>query len=128
MAQDNVISHYIDCHFLSMNLAGGECSIVNLSSISAHRAQPLRWTYSATKGAISIMTKCMALDLRVKGIRVNAVAPGWVWSPEVSLVLKNYIQLRFTIPNNNAEQTYCLKLSWTTLRKSSVPPLCCLGI
>ncbi|XP_039265922.2 dihydroanticapsin 7-dehydrogenase-like [Styela clava] len=57
-------------------------SIVNLSSISAVRAQPNRWTYSTTKGAIEALTKCMALDLSKKGIRVNAVAPAWIWTPE----------------------------------------------
>lgn len=54
-----------------------------MSSISAHRAQPNRWTYSATKGAITTITKCMALDLRKNDIRVNAVSPGWIWTPEV---------------------------------------------
>ncbi len=59
-------------------------AIVNLASISAHIAQPNRWTYNATKGAIVIMTKCMALDLAPAGIRVNAVSPGWIWTPEVA--------------------------------------------
>ena len=59
-------------------------SIVNIASISAFRAQPVRWTYAATKGAIVIMTKCMALDLSKDDIRVNSVSPAWVWSPEVS--------------------------------------------
>lgn len=57
-------------------------NIVNLGSISGLRAQPNRWTYSATKGAIESITKCMALDLSKQGIRVNSVAPGWIWSPE----------------------------------------------
>lgn len=59
-------------------------SIVNTSSISAHIAQPARWTYNATKGAILTLTKCMALDLSADGIRVNAVSPGWIWTPEVA--------------------------------------------
>lgn len=58
-------------------------AIVNLCSISAHIAQPKRWTYNASKGAILTMTKCMALDLSADGIRVNAVSPGWIWTPEV---------------------------------------------
>ena len=58
-------------------------SIVNLSSISAHIAQPNRWTYNATKAAIVEITKCQALDLAPLGIRVNAVSPGWIWTPEV---------------------------------------------
>ena len=61
-------------------------AIVNLASISAHVAQPNRWTYNASKGAIVAMTKCQALDLGPIGVRVNAVSPGWTWTPEVSRV------------------------------------------
>jgi NAD(P)-dependent dehydrogenase (short-subunit alcohol dehydrogenase family) len=59
-------------------------AIVNVASISAHVAQPNRWTYNATKGAIVAMSKCQALDLGPGGIRVNVVSPGWVWTPEVA--------------------------------------------
>lgn len=58
-------------------------AIVNMASISAHVAQPNRWTYNASKGAIVALTKCQALDLAPDGIRVNAVSPGWIWTPEV---------------------------------------------
>ncbi len=58
-------------------------AIVNIASISAHVAQPNRWTYNASKGAIIALTKCQALDLSPDGIRVNAVSPGWIWTPEV---------------------------------------------
>lgn len=58
-------------------------AIVNMASISAHVAQPNRWTYNAGKGAIVALTKCQALDLAPDGIRVNAVSPGWIWTPEV---------------------------------------------
>jgi NAD(P)-dependent dehydrogenase (short-subunit alcohol dehydrogenase family) len=58
-------------------------AIVNVASISAHVAQPARWTYNATKGAIVSLTRCMALDLAPDGIRVNCVSPGWIWTPEV---------------------------------------------
>jgi NAD(P)-dependent dehydrogenase (short-subunit alcohol dehydrogenase family) len=59
-------------------------AIVNVGSISAHIAQPNRWTYNATKAAIVEMTKCQALDLAPRGVRVNVVSPGWIWTPEVS--------------------------------------------
>lgn len=58
-------------------------AIVNIASISAHVAQPDRWTYNASKGAIVTLTKCMALDFAAEGIRVNCVSPGWIWTPEV---------------------------------------------
>ena len=59
-------------------------AVVNIASISAHIAQPNRWTYNATKGAIVSMTRCQALDLAPDGIRVNVVSPGWTWTPEVA--------------------------------------------
>lgn len=58
-------------------------TVVNISSISAHAAQPNRWTYNATKAAILALTRGQALDLAPLGIRVNAVSPGWIWTPEV---------------------------------------------
>ncbi|HEY7312750.1 MAG TPA: SDR family oxidoreductase [Gemmataceae bacterium] len=62
-----------------MRRAGGG-SIVNLSSISSFIAQPHFVTYNATKAAVANMTRCMALDLAPDNIRVNAVAPGAVWT------------------------------------------------
>ncbi len=59
--------------------AGGG-AIVNLGSISSFIAQPQFVTYNATKAAIATMTRCMALDLAVDKIRVNAVCPGTVWT------------------------------------------------
>ncbi len=61
----------------------GKGAIVNLSSISAFIAQPHRWTYNTAKGAVHILTKCMALDLAPFQIRVNSVSPGWIWTREV---------------------------------------------
>jgi NAD(P)-dependent dehydrogenase (short-subunit alcohol dehydrogenase family) len=64
--------------------AADGAAVVNTASISAHIAQPSRWTYNATKGAIVSLTRCMAMDLAPHGIRVNSVSPGWIWTPEVS--------------------------------------------
>jgi NAD(P)-dependent dehydrogenase (short-subunit alcohol dehydrogenase family) len=61
----------------------GGGAIVNLSSISAHIAQPDRWTYNAAKGAVNQLTRCMAMDLSSLNIRVNTVSPGWIWTREV---------------------------------------------
>ena len=65
-----------------MREAGGG-SIVNLASISGYIAQPNRWTYNATKGAILSLTRCQALDLARDNIRVNSVSPGTIWTPEL---------------------------------------------
>ncbi|XP_065187054.1 cyclopentanol dehydrogenase-like [Sycon ciliatum] len=72
------------CHPFMLAAGGRGCSIVLLASVSAHRAQPVRWTYSATKGALHIMAKTMALDLSADSIRVNSISPAWIWTPEVS--------------------------------------------
>ena len=61
----------------------GGGAIVNISSVSAHVAQPNRWTYNAAKGAVNQLTRCMALDFAPDGIRVNTVSPGWIWTREV---------------------------------------------
>lgn len=62
--------------------AGGG-AIVNVASISGYIAQPNRWTYNATKGAILSLTRCQALDLAPDRIRVNSVSPGTIWTPEL---------------------------------------------
>jgi len=64
--------------------ASGGGAIVNISSISGHIAQPDRWTYNASKGAILALTRCQALDMAPAKIRVNVVSPGWTWTPEVA--------------------------------------------
>jgi len=53
-------------------------AIVNLSSIAGHVAIPNRIGYAAAKGAIRVMTKVLACEWAASGIRVNAVAPGYV--------------------------------------------------
>ena len=72
------------CYPYMKEMKGVDKAVVNIASTAAHRPQPNRWTYSASKGAIVTMTKCMALDLSIDGIRVNSVCPAWVWSPEVA--------------------------------------------
>lgn len=56
-------------------------AIINTSSITAYNGSPELLDYSATKGAITSFTRSLALNLASKGIRVNAVAPGPIWTP-----------------------------------------------
>ncbi|QDQ26158.1 SDR family oxidoreductase [Chitinimonas arctica] len=55
--------------------------IVNTSSVTAYRGSPKLLDYSASKGAIVAFTRSLSVSLRDEGIRVNAVAPGPVWTP-----------------------------------------------
>ena len=56
-------------------------AIVNCSSVTGLEGSGQLLDYSATKGAINAFTKALAQNLVEKGIRVNAVAPGPVWTP-----------------------------------------------
>lgn len=56
-------------------------AIINTASITAFEGKETLIDYSATKGAIVAFTRSMALSLMAQNIRVNAVAPGPVWTP-----------------------------------------------
>jgi NAD(P)-dependent dehydrogenase (short-subunit alcohol dehydrogenase family) len=56
-------------------------SIINTASVTAFRGSPGLLDYAATKGAIVSFTRSLALNLVDQGIRVNAVAPGPIWTP-----------------------------------------------
>lgn len=62
------------------HLAEGS-AIVNTTSVTAYRGSPTLLDYSATKGAIVAFTRSLATALASKKIRVNAVAPGPIWTP-----------------------------------------------
>ena len=56
-------------------------SIINTTSVVAYQGHEALLEYSATKGAITTFTRSLALMLAEKGIRVNGVAPGPIWTP-----------------------------------------------
>jgi NAD(P)-dependent dehydrogenase (short-subunit alcohol dehydrogenase family) len=60
---------------------GAGSAIVNNASVNAYRGSAKLVDYSATKGAIIAFTRSLALAVVDRGIRVNAVAPGPVWTP-----------------------------------------------
>jgi NAD(P)-dependent dehydrogenase (short-subunit alcohol dehydrogenase family) len=58
-------------------------SVINVASIQAYKPSPSILDYAATKGAITTFTKGLSESLLERGIRVNCVAPGPVWTPLV---------------------------------------------
>jgi NAD(P)-dependent dehydrogenase (short-subunit alcohol dehydrogenase family) len=74
----------------------GGGSIINISSIAAATAAPRAAVYSATKGAIEALTRTLAVEWARHGIRVNAIAPGYVSTDLVRSVADEKV-LRYII-------------------------------
>jgi NAD(P)-dependent dehydrogenase (short-subunit alcohol dehydrogenase family) len=66
---------------------GSGSVIINTGSVTALSGQPSLIDYSATKGAIHTFTKSLAQAVAERGIRVNCVAPGPVWTPLITATL-----------------------------------------
>ena len=60
---------------------GEGSSVINTTSVTAYKGSPELLDYSSTKGAIVAFTRSLSLQLVDRGIRVNAVAPGPIWTP-----------------------------------------------
>lgn len=76
----NIFSMFWICKAALPHLPAG-ASIVNTSSIQAYQPSPTLLDYASTKAAIANFTKGLSQQLASKGIRVNAVAPGPIWTP-----------------------------------------------
>lgn len=75
-------------HAIPQMLSAGIGSIINMSSIYGLVSAPDLPPYHASKGAVRLMTKTDALIYATKGIRVNSVHPGFIWTPLVEDFLK----------------------------------------
>jgi NAD(P)-dependent dehydrogenase (short-subunit alcohol dehydrogenase family) len=76
----NIFGYFFMTQAVLPHLKEG-AAIVNCGSVTAYRGSPELLDYSATKGAITTFTRSLAQSLVKRGIRVNGVAPGPIWTP-----------------------------------------------
>jgi NAD(P)-dependent dehydrogenase (short-subunit alcohol dehydrogenase family) len=76
----NIYAYYYLCKFAVPHMKEGGV-IINTGSITGLEGSKELLDYSSTKGAIHAFTKSLAKNMVEKGIRVNCVAPGPVWTP-----------------------------------------------
>ncbi len=80
----NILAMFWLCQAAIPHMQPG-ATIINTSSVQAYSPSPSLLPYSTTKGAIVAFTKGLAQELTSKGIRVNSVAPGPVWTPLIPM-------------------------------------------
>jgi NAD(P)-dependent dehydrogenase (short-subunit alcohol dehydrogenase family) len=83
----NIYSYFFMAKHALAHMKKNAC-IINTASITAYRGHKTLLDYSATKGAIVTFTRSLSESLVEKGIRVNAVAPGPIWTPLIPASFK----------------------------------------
>jgi len=76
----NVFGMFFITRFALRQMSEGNC-IINTASVTAYKGNPDLIDYAASKGAIVSFTRSLSLALANRNIRVNAVAPGPIWTP-----------------------------------------------
>ena len=83
----NIFAYFYFADAVLKHMQEGD-TIINTTSVTAYRSSPHLIDYSSTKGAITSFTRSLATNLTKRKIRVNAVAPGPVWTPLIVSTFK----------------------------------------
>jgi gluconate 5-dehydrogenase len=93
--ETNVFGAYALTKEIAAGMIGrGSGSIVFISSAAAHMGLTKNLPYSGSKGALSAMCRALASEFSPKGVRVNAIAPGWIETDLVRISLERIPERR----------------------------------
>jgi NAD(P)-dependent dehydrogenase (short-subunit alcohol dehydrogenase family) len=95
--ETNIHPYFYFARLLVPHMKRGD-AIINNASINAYVGRPDLLDYTSTKGAIISFTRGLANQQVSKGIRVNAVCPGPVWTPLIPSTMNEDAQKQFTSP------------------------------
>jgi NAD(P)-dependent dehydrogenase (short-subunit alcohol dehydrogenase family) len=95
--QTNIHPFFYLSKYVLPQMKSGD-TIINCASINAYIGRPDLLDYTSTKGAIVSFTRGLSNQVVSKGIRVNAVCPGPVWTPLIAATMDKEAQEQFTSP------------------------------
>ncbi|KAI0390925.1 short chain dehydrogenase [Xylariaceae sp. FL0594] len=99
----NIHPYFFLAKYVLPQMKSGDV-IINNASINAYIGRPDLLDYTATKGAIVSFTRGLSNQYVSKGIRVNAIAPGPVWTPLIPATMTDEAQKQFTSPMGRPSQ------------------------
>ncbi|KAL1802317.1 hypothetical protein ACET3Z_030964 [Daucus carota] len=112
----NIFAYFFMARHALKHMREGS-AIINTTSINAYKGNAKLLDYTATKGAIVAFTRGLSLQLISKGIRVNGVAPGPVWTPLIpsSFDEEEVKQFGSEVPMKRAGQPYEIATAYVFL-------------